>query len=73
MYIRDDIFNSDLNKLYHNHIRANYQFVVATIFYTNIHVFDAMLNFIKINNYRSYFVSNMYDNGCINYNLYHIF
>ena len=67
MYIRDDIFNSDLNKLYHNHIRANYQFVVATIFYTNIHVFDAMLNFIKINNYRSYFVSNMYDNGCINY------
>lgn len=61
-----DGFNNELKKKYLSKMNATKQFVAGTIFYAPSQVFDAVLNFIKKNNYRSFLLNNLYENNSIN-------
>lgn len=61
-----DYFNNKLKRKYSHYIQANFLFVAGTIFYTKNEVFDAVLKFIKNNNYRAYLLNNLYENNAIN-------
>jgi hypothetical protein len=61
-----DGFNNELKKKYLSKINADKQFVAGTIFYARAEVFDAVLNFVKKNNYRSFLLNNLYENNSIN-------
>jgi len=61
-----DGFNNELKKKYLSKINSNKQFVAGTIFYAPTCVFDAVLDFIKKNNYRSFLLNNLYENNSIN-------
>ena len=41
-------------------------FIAGTIFFCQSIVFDSVINFIKNNNYKSYFLNNLYDNNQVN-------
>jgi hypothetical protein len=61
-----DHFNSTLKQKYMSKIDINKHFIGGTIFYTSSIVFDAVLNFVKNNNYRSFLLNNLYENNSIN-------
>ena len=61
-----DTFNNELFIKYTNNINIKNSFVGGTIFYINSNVLIEVINFIKKNNYRSYFLNNLYENNCIN-------
>jgi hypothetical protein len=64
--LSNDNFNNELFIKYSNELNMNNSFVGGTIFYTNSDVIIQVINFIKKNNYRSYFLNNLYENNCIN-------
>ena len=64
--LSSDIFNNELLTKYANELNINNSFVGGTIFYTNSNVLIQVLKFIKKNNFRSYFLNNLYENNCIN-------
>jgi len=57
--------NSRLNIKY-RHLTKKKYFIAGTIFFCDKIVFEKVLNFIKNNNYRSYFTNNLYDTNIIN-------
>jgi len=61
-----DGFNNELKKKYISKINVDKQFVAGTIFYSSSQVFDAVLDFVKKNNYRSFLLNNLYENNSIN-------
>jgi hypothetical protein len=61
-----DNFNNELFIKYTNNINVKNNFVGGTIFYISSNVLIEVINFIKKNNYRSYFLNNLYENNCIN-------
>ena len=64
--ITSDNFNNELFIKYSNSINIKNSFVGGTIFYINSKVLLEVINFIIKNNYRSYFLNNLYENNCIN-------
>ena len=64
--LQNDYFNDSLKKKYASVIDFNMSFVGGTIFYTTNSVFDAILSFIKKNNYRGFLLNNLYENNTIN-------
>ena len=63
-----DYFNNNLKNKYTNFINNNYQFVVATIFYTENIFIEKVIDFIKKNNFKSYLLNNLYETNWINQN-----
>ena len=61
-----DIFNNELFIKYANSLNVKNCFIGGTIFYINSNVLIEVINFIKNNNYRSYFLNSLYENNCIN-------
>lgn len=63
-------FNLDFCKnliyTHQNVINTENKFVAGTIFFTESVTIQKILDFIKNNNYQSYFLNNMYDNNFIN-------
>jgi hypothetical protein len=72
MSLREDSFNKDLVKKYINHISENNLFVVGTIFYCKSIIFELVLNFIRLNNFKAYICNNLYDNNSIFQNNSHV-
>ena len=66
MDLFQDVFNNDLKIKYAEEINSCKNFVAGTIFYTNGIVMNKIIEFIKKNNYRSYFLNNLYENNTIN-------
>jgi hypothetical protein len=66
IHLSSDIFNNELKKKYSSKINDNRHFVAGTIFYISAQVMDAVINFIKHNNYRSFLLNNLYENNSIN-------
>jgi len=64
--IANDTFNNKLKNQYVNHIYIEKGFVSGTIFYTSNIIMNKVLDFIKNNNYRSFFLNNLYENNSIN-------
>jgi hypothetical protein len=64
--LTNDIFNNELFIKYANSLNVKNSFVGGTIFYINSTVLIDVINFIKNNNYRSYFLNSLYENNCIN-------
>jgi len=56
-----DNFNNSLKEKYKNLINNDYQFVMATIFYTENIYIEKVINFIKENNFKSYLLNNLYE------------
>jgi hypothetical protein len=61
-----DYFNNTLKQKHVSIIDINKYFVGGTIFYAPGTVFDAVLNFVKNNNYRCYLLNTLYENNSIN-------
>jgi hypothetical protein len=66
MSLFEDIFNNQLKIKYATDIDSNKVFVAGTIFYCPSIVFKQVSKFIQKNNFRSYFLNNLYENNCIN-------
>ena len=66
MDLFEDIFNNNLKIKYASEINSKKYFVAGTIFYSHRNIFDRMLNFIKKNNFFSFFLNNLYENNTIN-------
>lgn len=64
--LKSDNFNNELFIKYSNSINPKNSFVGGTIFYAPSNVFLEVIDFIINNNYRSYFLNNLYENNCIN-------
>ena len=64
--LTDDSFNSEINSLYSNEIDMKKYFVPGSIFYAENNVYDKILEFLKNNNYRSFFINNLYETNMIN-------
>ncbi|ULY68470.1 hypothetical protein [Chlorella virus XW01] len=62
----DKFYNSLLIIKYQNYININKYFVAGTMFFCHKVVFDKIIDFIKNNNYRSYFINNLYDTNSVN-------
>jgi hypothetical protein len=67
MKIKDDIFNLELLYKFNNNINFENFFAIGTIFYSDSMVFDAVLDFMKNNDYYAYLLNNMYDNNRVVY------
>jgi hypothetical protein len=61
-----DIYNNQLKNNYISKINIYGEFVAGTIFYADDSVFKKVIDFIQNNNYRSYFLNNLYENNSIN-------
>ena len=66
MDLFEDTFNNELKIKYAENIHSTKFFVAGTIFYSPGNVMDAVIEFIKKNNYRSFFLNNLYENNTIN-------
>jgi len=66
MDLFQDIFNNDLKIKHAENINSTNMFIAGTIFYTTGIVMDKVIEFIKKNNFRSYFLNNLYENNTIN-------
>jgi hypothetical protein len=64
--ITSDIFNNELFIKYSKSISIKNSFVGGTIFYISSNILLEVINFIVKNNYRAYFLNNLYENNCIN-------
>lgn len=64
--LQDDVYNNKLKYIYRKNINALKQFIGGTIFYCDLNTMDMVLNFVKKNNFRAYYLNNMYDNNSIN-------
>jgi hypothetical protein len=66
MDLFEDFFNNELKIKYAENIYSTKFFVAGTIFYSPANVMDAVMEFIKNNNFRSFFLNNLYENNTIN-------
>ncbi len=66
--IRKDSHNKLSYNRYSNNINMNKFFVASTIFFTSTNTFKKVIEFIKNNDYQSFFINNMYDTNLVNYN-----
>lgn len=66
LHLFHDVYNNKLKQKYLSKINQDNYFVAGTTFYTSGTVFDAVLSFVKNNNYRSYLFNNLYENNSIN-------
>jgi len=66
IHLNNDIYNNELKRKYSNYLNVDSYFVAGTIFYTTNIVLNKVLEFVKNNNYRSYFLNNLYENNSIN-------
>jgi hypothetical protein len=66
MDLFEDIFNNDLKIKHSEYINSTKLFVAGTIFYSPSKVMNTVIEFIKNNNFRSYFLNNLYENNTIN-------
>jgi hypothetical protein len=64
--VETDTFNNKLKNQYNSKFNSNKDFVAGTIFYAEDIVFNKVVEFIKNNNYRSFFLNNLYENNSIN-------
>jgi GT2 family glycosyltransferase len=71
IYDKKYINNKYIIKKYENHYHKKY-FVRGSIFLTHIKTFLKVIEFIKNNNYISYFINNMYDTNAVNFSNSHI-
>lgn len=62
----DKFYNSLLMIKYQKYIDINKHFIGGTMFFCHKIVFDKIIDFMKNNNYRSYFVNNLYDTNSVN-------
>jgi hypothetical protein len=53
---------------YSNNLSMNKSFIGSTIFFASVKVFKSVINFIKNNDYKSFFINNMYDTNLVNFN-----
>jgi hypothetical protein len=53
--------------LHANHLNTTKTFIATTIFFSESIVIKKVLEFIKNNNYRGYFLNNMYDDNTVNF------
>jgi hypothetical protein len=66
-----DIENEDqfckelINKYKNNDIHNKTHFVAGSIFFTKMEVFEAILKFMENNNFRGYFMNNLYDSNIV--------
>ena len=60
----EDMFCKDLINQYSDHYDKKL-FVAGSIFFTSRETFQQVIDFIKNNNYQSYFLNNMYDSNII--------
>jgi hypothetical protein len=65
--LKKDVFNNKLKIKHNNDINIDFEFVGGTIFYAENKVFEKVIEFLKNNNYRSYFLNNLYENNTINH------
>jgi hypothetical protein len=65
--LKEDVFNNKLKIQHINDINIDFTFVGGTIFYCENIVFKKVIDFLKKNNYRSYFLNNLYENNSINH------
>ena len=63
--LSEDIYNKTILSRYKSQMKLT-TFVAGTIFYTTDVVFDSLLRFMKVNNYREYLLNNLYENNSIN-------
>jgi len=66
MDLFEDSFNNELKIKYAENIYSTKFFIAGTIFYSPGNVMDTVIEFIKKNNFRSYFLNNLYENNTIN-------
>lgn len=66
--LQNDIFNKQLLFTHHSYIDVKKTFVAGTIFYCENIVMKSVIDFIKNNNFKSYFLNNLYENNSINKN-----
>ena len=64
--LSNDVFNNQLKMKHMDEINMDFNFVGGTIFYAENIVFQKVIEFLKNNNYRSYFLNNLYENNSIN-------
>ena len=55
-----------LKNMYKSYINKN-KFAAGSIFYTSNDIYIKIINFVKCNNYRSFFLNNMYDTNIVNF------
>lgn len=61
--VKKDLFNNGLKQQYKNYIDQEKTFSMGTMFYCEDETFNKCLEFIKNNNYLSYFINNIYHNN----------
>ena len=64
--IKNDPWVKFLLNIHSSKLNVKKKFVGGTIFYAQNSVFDAVLQFIKDNSFRSYLLNNLYENNTIN-------
>lgn len=64
--IKNDRFNKLLIDKYNKYIDLNKSFVATTNFFCEKSNMDKIIEFLKENNYNSFFLMNMYDNNYVN-------
>jgi hypothetical protein len=62
----DKFYNSLLIVKYQNYININKNFIGGTMFFCHKITFDKIIDFIKNNNFKSYFINNLYDTNSVN-------
>ncbi len=65
--IKHDVFNKKLIKEYLGYINPNLSFALSTIFICDSKLIIKILDFIKNNQYKQYFINNLYDTNMILY------
>jgi hypothetical protein len=62
----DKFYNSLLMIKYQNYVNINKNFIGGTMFFCHKITFDKIIDFMKNNNYKSYFTNNLYDTNSVN-------
>jgi hypothetical protein len=65
--IKHDVFNKKLIKEHLGSINSNLSFALSTIFACESKLMLKILEFINNNNFRQYFINNLYDTNIILY------
>ena len=65
--VNNDAHNRSGYQIYAKHIDMSKYFIANTIFFTESSTCSQVLNFIKNNDFRSFFINNMYDNNLVNF------
>ena len=66
--VNDDIFNNDLKIEFKRYLNMDSYFVSGTIFYTDSETMNSVLDFIKSNDPKIFYLNNLYENNSMNIN-----